>query len=985
MRRKAKWQPKLIAAVLAVGLAASPVQSSLSQAYADSKAAEAVPEETEEEPEKESSSKTEETGKDDTNKVESGEGKLDEENKDTGSNIEDKFETEGKKETDITEEAEKDKEESCFDASSENQDKTEGSREESSTEEETKEGSGSGETEESGKDTGETDETEGSTEESSESESKADTEESTEAGSEEGKDETADTEETVESSEEENEAETKAEETEEETEETKETEEQKEAEAIELSTTVSGVKVTVHADAGVFLEDVKLEAVKITDEEILKNLTEAAGLADGDTAYETMALDVKLLDQEGKEVQPDTEAGELTVTFEKVAKALDTKAEEVTVYHFEDEEGTGAEEKEVKAEEDALTVEAGHFSPFLFAVKTEQEKAELFSGGAGTQDDPYIIASVDDLKKLAEAVNAGNSFSGQYLKIADDIKDGVLDISSEAWISIGKDAKNPFRGNFDGNGKTIRGLNDESGSAKEAVGLFGFISDATIHDLILEEVNFTRTVFQELDRAALAVRVLGNSTIKNIKASGNIAAATNNGKIGGIIACAILDSNTIIVSDCVNEVNLEPTNRKKYAVYAGGIIGSIESGASGASGTVEIINCENRANISGKRAGGILGYSAAGKNKISQSANTGMITGDFNAAGIVGESVSGGDAISNCYNRGSITATGNGTTAAGIYTGTSSGKKAIACLNVGEIGISDGTSTNVYQIGPNPYEYTENSISSYYIADKKIFISSSDGRGEGTEQNISTEQLAELLNEAGKTDNFWKIQDGTILPEILVEEEEPEEPEKPEECIHEGGGYLSDEQEHWQICNICKKPIDKGAHSFTKDGKTCEICGYEKKEADKGNESDKLSNTGSSGSRGSGSFTTIRNNGNWHQDNVGWWFAKTGGGYPAGQWYECYWNGEMHWYHFNAQGYLDAGWFIDKDGATYYLHNQHDNHFGYMYTGWNWIDGKCYYFAPNAIAGGPKQGMLYKNGITPDGYSVNETGAWTVNGAIQTK
>ena len=140
----------------------------------------------------------------------------------------------------------------------------------------------------------------------------------------------------------------------------------------------------------------------------------------------------------------------------------------------------------------------------------------------------------------------------------------------------------------------------------------------------------------------------------------------------------------------------------------------------------------------------------------------------------------------------------------------------------------------------------------------------------------------------------------------------------------------------------------------------------------------------SSGS-GSGSSSTIRNNGTWHQDNIGWWFAKTGGGYPAGQWYECYWNGEMHWYHFNAQGYLDAGWFTDKDGATYYLHNLHDNQFGYMYTGWNWIDGKCYYFTQNTIAGGPKQGMLYRNGITPDGYSVNETGAWTVNGAVQTK
>lgn len=48
---------------------------------------------------------------------------------------------------------------------------------------------------------------------------------------------------------------------------------------------------------------------------------------------------------------------------------------------------------------------------------------------------------------------------------------------------------------------------------------------------------------------------------------------------------------------------------------------------------------------------------------------------------------------------------------------------------------------------------------------------------------------------------------------------------------------------------------------------------------------------------------------------------------------------------------------------------------------WQWIDGnydgiaECYYFNP--------QGYCLLNTITPDGYMVNASGAWMVNGAVQ--
>lgn len=149
------------------------------------------------------------------------------------------------------------------------------------------------------------------------------------------------------------------------------------------------------------------------------------------------------------------------------------------------------------------------------------------------------------------------------------------------------------------------------------------------------------------------------------------------------------------------------------------------------------------------------------------------------------------------------------------------------------------------------------------------------------------------------------------------------------------------------------------------------------------------SSSGGGGSRavsvGAGPQTTLTPNGSWKEDATGWWFEKSEGGYPQDAWYECVWNNAKNWYHFNPQGYLDAGWFNDKDGNTYYLHDQHDNNFGYMYAGWRWIGGKCYYFNTSSGANGLPYGAMFKNTTTPDGYTVNAAGEWTVNGVVQTQ
>ena len=125
-------------------------------------------------------------------------------------------------------------------------------------------------------------------------------------------------------------------------------------------------------------------------------------------------------------------------------------------------------------------------------------------------------------------------------------------------------------------------------------------------------------------------------------------------------------------------------------------------------------------------------------------------------------------------------------------------------------------------------------------------------------------------------------------------------------------------------------------------------------------------------------------NGSWAQDATGWWFVKNDGSYPINSWFECRTAGGNGWYHFNSAGYMDHGLFTDTDGNTYCLSDTQGSTYGAMLTGWQWIGGKCYYFNPVSGANGLPAGAMYRNAVTPDGYTVNEAGEWTITGVVQT-
>lgn len=69
---------------------------------------------------------------------------------------------------------------------------------------------------------------------------------------------------------------------------------------------------------------------------------------------------------------------------------------------------------------------------------------------------------------------------------------------------------------------------------------------------------------------------------------------------------------------------------------------------------------------------------------------------------------------------------------------------------------------------------------------------------------------------------------------------------------------------------------------------------------------------------------------------------------------------------FAGEWELSSGrwWYQNDDGS-------------YPANGWQWINGRCYYF--------DQDGYCLVDTTTPDGYMVDASGAWTVNGIVQTQ
>lgn len=142
------------------------------------------------------------------------------------------------------------------------------------------------------------------------------------------------------------------------------------------------------------------------------------------------------------------------------------------------------------------------------------------------------------------------------------------------------------------------------------------------------------------------------------------------------------------------------------------------------------------------------------------------------------------------------------------------------------------------------------------------------------------------------------------------------------------------------------------------------------------------------------------NSGEWKAVNGKWFYEKEGKPVKdwlldKGNWYYLSQDsGEMllgsqeikgvNYYFQNkneaVEGAMARGWYQDSKGAYRFYDNREGSPTeGQELRSWQWIDGYCYYFEEE----GEKKGILLQNGMSKDGYTVNEEGQWTVNGVVQ--
>ena len=243
----------------------------------------------------------------------------------------------------------------------------------------------------------------------------------------------------------------------------------------------------------------------------------------------------------------------------------------------------------------AWTYAAGKLPGFGVAIDMPEyivDDSDPYFLGSGTNESPYQITTPDQLAKLAELVNAGNtSYIAACYKLMNDLD--LSDYGSgydggAGWTPIGDTYEQPFKGIFDGNGKTITGLYIDR-SDQDHVGLFGSINPGTVKNLMLQNVS----VEGETSVGGVTGSVYDGGMVEGCSLSGAIRGGSYIGSVVGFVYGAT-------VQNCYSSGSLTSTGS-----YVGGVVGRNNFGT--------VKNCYSIVNVNGENCvGGVVGCVSSG-------------------------------------------------------------------------------------------------------------------------------------------------------------------------------------------------------------------------------------------------------------------------------------------------------------------------------------------------------------------------------------
>lgn len=244
----------------------------------------------------------------------------------------------------------------------------------------------------------------------------------------------------------------------------------------------------------------------------------------------------------------------------------------------------------------AVNLSAGHIS----AMKAFD--AMLFSGGLGTEENPYRIAKEQDLIDLSTFSNSDADFANfvdkHYLQTQN------ITITAANFAPISALSSHSFSGTFDGNHKYIYNLNINY-PEKDNIGLFGCVKGAVLKNIHPAGNGANATITGNANVGVIAGRlesgVISGCGFGRMVVSGGNGSSIGNGY--GIVAGYVPGPNATI-SDCSVGASCSVSGK---GMHAGGIAGHINFGCF-------VENCEVKSCEIGCKQGigGIVGKMESG-------------------------------------------------------------------------------------------------------------------------------------------------------------------------------------------------------------------------------------------------------------------------------------------------------------------------------------------------------------------------------------
>ncbi len=305
-----------------------------------------------------------------------------------------------------------------------------------------------------------------------------------------------------------------------------------------------------------------------------------------------------------------------------------------------------------------------------------------FASGTGTESNPYIIETPEQLAYLAKKVNSGNTYDGKFIKLANDIylndttnwENWDTSAPANLWTAIGDGSSSSkcFNGTFDGAGYEVSGIYTIKSDYQ---GLFGYVYDGTVKNVGVVDSYITGSY-----NVGGVVGRNEKGTVSNCYNTSDVTDTKDNCYVGGVVGLNFIGGT---VSDCYN------TGDVSGSYDVGGVVGSNI-------GTVG--NCYNTGDVTGAGInvlgvaiyfGAVGGVVGSNDDTVGNCYNTGSVLGTYDAVGgVVG---SNGGTVGNCYNTGDVSDTGDCSSVGGVA-GSSYRGTVNDCYNTGDV---TGRSDNV--------------------------------------------------------------------------------------------------------------------------------------------------------------------------------------------------------------------------------------------------------------------------------------------------